>query len=57
LVLVGQLPHLSKPASRLLPGREEVEPVKFRMAGIVCLERDEEGKWRVQWVVKPENLP
>ncbi|MCD6409121.1 MAG: phosphohistidine phosphatase SixA [Candidatus Verstraetearchaeota archaeon] len=56
LMLVGHLPHLSKLASLLLTGREDVEPVKFRMAGIVCLERDE-GKWRVQWVVKPENLP
>ena len=57
LMLVGHLPHLSKLTSLLLTGREDAEPVKFRMAGIVCLERDEEGKWRVQWVVKPENLP
>ena len=57
LMLVGHLPHLSRLTSLLLTGREDVEPVAFRMGGIVCLERDEEGKWRMQWIVRPETVP
>jgi len=57
LMLVGHLPHLSRLTSLLLTDREAVELVAFRMGGIVCLERDEEGKWRVQWIIRPETLP
>lgn len=53
LMIVGHLPHLSKLASLLLTGSEEQEPVKFRMAGLLCLER-EDGKWRVAWYLTPE---
>ncbi|MHC1579519.1 MAG: phosphohistidine phosphatase SixA [Candidatus Alkanophagales archaeon] len=56
IMLVGHLPHLSKLASLLLTGKEDVEPVKFRMAGVVCLERDEEGKWALLWMVTPETV-
>ena len=44
VMLVGHLPHLSRLASLLLTGRTDLEPIKFRMAGVVCLERDESGK-------------
>ena len=53
LMLVGHLPHLSKLASLLLTGSPDVEPVKFRMAGILCLER-EDSKWRLLWYLTPE---
>jgi len=39
VMLVGHLPHLSKLASLLLTGKEDAEPVAFRMGGVVCLER------------------
>ena len=54
LMIVGHLPHLSRLASLLLTGREDLEPVKFRMGGLVCLERDEAGKWSVLWAIRPE---
>ena len=57
LMLVGHLPHLSRLTSLLLTDREDVELVAFRMGGIVCLEKDERGKWRVQWIIRPETLP
>ena len=57
LMLVGHLPHLSRLTSLLLTDREDVEPIAFRMGGIVCLEKDERGKWRVQWIIRPETLP
>ncbi len=54
LMLVGHLPHLSKLVSLLLTGREDIELIAFRMGGVVCLERDEEGRWRLLWALRPE---
>ncbi len=56
IMIVGHLPHLSKLASLLLTGSEENEPIKFRMAGVVCLE-SEGGKWSVLWAIVPELIP
>ena len=37
IMLVGNLPHLSRLVSLLLTGNPEIEVVRFRNAGIVCL--------------------
>ena len=55
LMIVGHLPHLSKLASLLISGSAEKEVVKFRMGGIVCLEKGE-GNWLVKWALTPEIL-
>jgi phosphohistidine phosphatase len=55
--IVGHLPHLSKLAGYLLTGDEGKEVVTFRMGGIACLERDESGRWTVQWMINPEIIP
>ncbi|RLI32491.1 phosphohistidine phosphatase SixA [Candidatus Bathyarchaeota archaeon] len=57
IMLTGHLPHLSKLTSALIVNDENIEIVKFRMAGVVCLERDKEGKWAVLWVITPEVVP
>ncbi len=54
LMLVGHLPHLSRLASLLLCGDPGIEPVAFRNSGVVCLERNAEGRWSLQWTVTPE---
>jgi phosphohistidine phosphatase len=54
LVFVGHLPHLAKLASLLLCGDAEKNVVSFRMAGIVCLRRDEAGVWSLQWMLNPD---
>jgi len=53
LVLVGHLPYLDKLASRLLTGDEEAGVIAFQKGGVVCLECDETGKWRVHWMIGP----
>jgi phosphohistidine phosphatase len=53
-MLVGHLPHLNRLASLLLCGDPRREPIAFRNSGVVCLARDEEGKWSLQWAVTPE---
>jgi len=56
VMLVGHLPHLSKLASLLLVGDENKEVLAFRMAGIACLKRDQQGHWSIQWVLTPETI-
>lgn len=57
VMLVGHLPHLERLASILLTGSPDRRPVKFRNAGVVCLEKSAEGSWSLLWVVIPEILP
>ncbi len=54
LMLVGHLPHLGKLASLLLCGDPGGNVVSFKMAGVLCLERDEKGVWSVKWMLTPE---
>ncbi len=54
IMLVGHLPQLGKLASLLLCGNADKNVVDFRMAGIVCLKRDENGAWSLQWMITPE---
>ena len=56
VMIVGHLPFMSKLASTLLTGSESADVVAFRQGGIVCLERNEAGTWRVAWMVVPELL-
>jgi phosphohistidine phosphatase len=56
IMVVGHLPHLSKLVSLLLTGDASIEPVSFRTAGIVCLERDERGRWKLLWSLRPEEI-
>jgi phosphohistidine phosphatase len=52
LMIVGHLPHLDNLSSLLLTGDENAEVIKFRMGGVVCLEKEE--KWRIKWILVPE---
>ncbi|MEW6409243.1 MAG: phosphohistidine phosphatase SixA [Nitrospirota bacterium] len=53
-MLAGHLPHLGKLASLLLCGDKDKNIVAFKMAGIVCLKRDDAGAWSLQWMLTPE---
>lgn len=60
IMVVGHLPHLSKLASYLIAKNKDLDAISFRFAGVVCLERVEEGeqkgKWRILWIMRPEIL-
>jgi phosphohistidine phosphatase len=53
VMLTGHQPHLGKLASLLLCGDEDKNIVLFRMAGVVCLGRDDSGTWSLQWMLIP----
>lgn len=56
VILVGHLPHLGRLAALLLCGNAEKNVVSFKMAGIVCLKREETGAWSLQWMLTPETV-
>jgi len=55
-MIVGHMPFLGRLASLLLGGWESSQTVAFRNGGIVCLERNEESRWQIDWVVIPQIL-
>jgi phosphohistidine phosphatase len=57
LMIVGHLPSVAKLASLLVAGSDSAGAVSFRNAGVVCLERAEDGSWGLLWSVVPELLP
>ena len=56
LILVGHLPHLGALAALLLCGEGAGEIIRFRMAGIVALKR-ENDRWSLHWQLIPEIVP
>lgn len=57
IMLVGHLPFLGRLASRLLGLEAERTLVQFQMGGVVRLDRDPSGQWRLRWMLVPELLP
>jgi len=53
LMLVGHLPHLNRLASFLVSGDAAADVVRFRNAGVICLER-QGTQWAILWSVVPE---
>lgn len=56
IMIVGHLPFLPKLASLLLAGCESSDVLKFRNAGIVCLDCFDDNQWRLDWMIIPEIL-
>ena len=52
ILMVGHLPFLPKLASLLIRGDAEVETIRFRNGGVVCLEKAEDG-YKVLWHINP----
>jgi phosphohistidine phosphatase len=53
LMIVGHLPFLGKLVALLVTGSEKNEIVEFRFGGVVCVERRDDKKWKVAWMVTP----
>ena len=57
LMIVGHLPFLVRLAAALLCQDESMPVVAFQQAGIVRLDRDEGGRWRLTWAIPPDIMP
>jgi len=55
-MFVGHLPFVSKLVAHLIAGNENISVVSFTPGTVVCLERDANDIWSVDWVVRPELL-
>jgi len=56
IMIVGHLPHLGKFSALLVCGDENKKAVNFIMAGIVCISRDNDRSWAIDWVLNPAQL-
>ncbi|HVN71932.1 MAG TPA: phosphohistidine phosphatase SixA [Desulfomonilia bacterium] len=55
LLVVGHLPFMERLVSYLITGSPDKPVIRFRNAGIVCLEREgEPGTWVIRWALTPE---
>ncbi len=56
IMLVGHLPHLGKLTALLICDDENKKVVNFKMAGIVCLKRNEDMSWSLEWMLTPVQI-
>jgi phosphohistidine phosphatase len=55
-LIVGHLPFMAKLVSYLVLGSDESAVVAFQPGTVVCIQRDEEQKWQINWMITPELL-
>jgi phosphohistidine phosphatase len=55
-MIVGHLPFLGKLVGLLVTGSDNNEIVEFRFGSVVGLERRDDKKWKVAWMVTPSLL-
>ena len=53
-MVVGHLPFMAKLVSRLLINSDELALVDYQPGSVVCLSNDENSKWIINWMVRPE---
>ncbi|HEX8798321.1 MAG TPA: hypothetical protein VF772_06905 [Terriglobales bacterium] len=56
LMIVGHLSYLSRLLSVPLGVQQDRALVAFQMGGVVHLEYDHTGEWRLRWIPAPESL-
>jgi phosphohistidine phosphatase len=54
IMLVGHLPYLPKLFSLLTCGFIDDSTITFGPASVVCLKRQHNGSWMLQWMLGPE---
>ena len=55
-LIVGHLPFMGKLVARLVNGAEEPGIVAYQPGSVACLERSDDGRWTVVWMLRPELL-
>jgi phosphohistidine phosphatase len=57
VMLVGHLPFMAKLASRLTADHEDAGMAAFRPGAVVCLERSDQQRWAIAWMIRSELVP
>lgn len=55
-LVVGHLPFMAKLVSHLLIEDENRLITAWQPGSIVCLQREDAGPWRINWMIRPELL-
>jgi len=55
-LVVGHLPFMARLVSMLVAGDPGRPIAAFRPGSVVCLERDDDGSWQIDWMIRPELL-
>jgi phosphohistidine phosphatase len=55
-LIVGHLPFMARLVAHLLIDDEDRAITAFRPGSIVCLESDDDGRWWLAWMLRPELL-
>ena len=55
-MIVGHLPFLGRLAALLLTGNADKEVVAFQFGCVVCLNGDDEVRWKLEWMMVPKLL-
>jgi phosphohistidine phosphatase len=55
-LIVGHLPYLGRLASLLLVSDPDRPTLAFQPGSLACLERDADGSWVLDWMLRPELL-
>ena len=53
-LVVGHLPFMAKLVSYLVIENEQPILTAYQSGSVVCLARDEEDHWQIQWMITPE---
>ena len=55
-LIAGHLPFMARLVARLVTGSSDLEIVTYQPGSVVCLEQQETGGWKLEWMVRPELL-
>jgi phosphohistidine phosphatase len=55
-MLVGHLPFMARLASRLVGVDVDLGVAAFQPGSVVCLEREQGGRWTIAWMIRPELI-
>jgi phosphohistidine phosphatase len=55
VMIVSHLPFVGILTSLLLTGSQSEWPIGFREATTVCLQKQSENHWQLEWVITPET--
>ena len=55
-LVVGHLPFMSRLVSHLVVGELDKPTVAFEPGSVVCLIRDEDERWQIGWMLRPQLL-
>ena len=55
-MIVGHLPFMARMVSFLVSGHEEPPLISYKPGTVVCLEKNENQHWFIQWMIRPDIL-